>query len=151
NGCQPGTQPARCRRCNGQGTVIMSQGFFRVHQTCPACGGRGDFITDPCGTCHGQGRVELRCSLDVAIPPGIDTGTRMRLTGEGEAREPGAPRGYLYCTVRVKDHSLFHRDGTSLVCQVPITFSQAALGGDIQVPSQDGPLTHSLKRGIQSG
>lgn len=151
NGCQPGTQPVRCRRCNGQGAVIMSQGFFRVQQACRACGGRGAVITDPCSGCHGRGRVEMRRQLDVAIPPGVDTGTRIRLSGEGEAGEPGAPRGDLYCTVRVKDHPLFHRDGNHLVCQVPVTFSQAALGGDLEVPTLDGPITHTLKRGIQSG
>lgn len=151
NGCKPGTQPARCRRCNGQGAVVMSQGFFRVQQTCRACGGRGAVITDPCGACHGHGRVEMRRTLEVAIPPGVDTGVRIRLTGEGEAGERGAPRGDLYCTIRVKDHPFFHRDGANLVCQVPITFSQAALGGEIQVPSLDGPLTHALKRGVQSG
>src|SRR5262249_25029543 len=89
--------------------------------------------------------------LDVSIPPGVDTGTRIRLTGEGEAGQPGAPRGDLYCSVRVKDHPLFQRDGNHLVCRVPVTFSQAALGGDLEVPTLDGPLTHTLKRGIQSG
>src|SRR5438067_214887 len=151
NGCKPGTQPARCRRCNGQGAVVMSQGFFRVQQACRACGGRGAVITDPCAACHGHGRVEMRRALEVAVPPGVDTGVRIRLTGEGEAGDRGAPRGDLYCTIRVKDHPLFHRDGANLVCQVPITFSQAALGGEIQVPTLDGPMTHTLKRGIQSG
>ncbi len=151
NGCQPGTQPARCRHCNGQGAVLMSQGFFRVQQTCRACGGRGTVITDPCKTCHGHGRVEMRRTLDVSIPPGVDTGTRIRLTGEGEAGQPGAPRGDLYCGVRVKEHPLFQRDGNHLVCRVPITFSQAALGGDLEVPTLDGPITHKLKRGVQSG
>jgi molecular chaperone DnaJ len=151
SGCQPGTQPAMCRRCNGQGAVVMSQGFFRVQQTCRACGGRGSVITDPCTTCHGEGRVEVRRSIDVAIPPGVDTGTRIRLSGEGEAGDPGAPRGDLYCTIRVRDHALFQRDGTNLICRVPITFSQAALGGDIEVPTLDGPITHTLKRGIQGG
>jgi molecular chaperone DnaJ len=151
SGCRPGTQPVRCRRCNGQGAVIMSQGFFRVQQTCRACGGRGVVITDPCTTCHGQGRVEAQRSLEVTIPPGVDTGTRVRMSGEGEAGEVGAPRGDLYVTIRVKDHPLFHRDGNNLICQVPVTFSQAALGAEMEVPSLDGPIAHSLKRGIQSG
>jgi molecular chaperone DnaJ len=151
SGCQPGTQPVRCRRCNGQGAVIMSQGFFRVQQTCRACGGRGVVITDPCMTCHGHGRVEARRSLDVAIPPGVDTGTRIRLGGEGETGEIGASRGDLYVTIRVREHTLFQRDGNNLICQVPITFSQAALGAEIEVPSLDGPVSHKLKHGIQSG
>jgi molecular chaperone DnaJ len=151
NGCRKGTQPAPCRRCNGQGVVIQSQGFFRVQQTCRGCGGSGRIITDPCPVCSGRGRVAARRTLEVAVPPGIDTGNRIRLSGEGEAGAPGAPRGDLYCVIRVREHVLFQRDGTHLICQVPITFSQAALGGEIQVPTLDGPLAHSLRRGIQSG
>jgi molecular chaperone DnaJ len=90
-------------------------------------------------------------TLDVSIPPGVDTGTAVRLTGEGEAGDPGAPRGDLYCLVRVREHALFQRDGPHLLCQVPITFSQAALGGDIEVPTLDGPISHALKKGTQSG
>ena len=151
SGCRRGTNPATCRRCNGRGVVIQSQGFFRVQQTCRGCGGRGAIITDPCPECHGNGRVLVRRSIEVAIPPGVDNGTRIRLSGEGEAGEPGAPRGDLYCLIRVKDHPFFQRDGNHLICQVPITFSQAALGGEIQVPTLDGPVTHKLKRGLQSG
>jgi molecular chaperone DnaJ len=151
NGCRRGTQPGFCRRCAGQGVVVVSQGFFRVQQTCRNCGGRGAIITDPCPACHGRGRVAARRSLDVAIPPGVDTGNSIRLSGEGEAGDPGAPRGDLYCRLRVREHPFFHRDGTNLVCQVPITFSQAALGGDIEVPTLEGAIAHTLKRGSQSG
>jgi molecular chaperone DnaJ len=151
SGCRRGTNPATCRRCGGQGVVIQSQGFFRIQQTCRGCGGRGAVITDPCSGCHGSGRTLSRCSIDVAIPPGVDTGTRIRLTGEGEVGEPGAPRGDLYCVIRVHEHPFFQRDGTTLVCQVPITFSQAAIGGDIQVPTLDGAIEHRLRGGIQGG
>jgi molecular chaperone DnaJ len=150
-GSRRGSQPATCRRCHGHGVVVQGQGFFRLQQTCPGCGGRGVVITDPCQTCYGQGRIEVRKCIDINVPPGVDNGTRIRITGEGEAGEPGAPRGDLYCLIRVREHSIFERDGQHLICRVPITISQAALGGDIQVPMLDGALTHSLARGVQSG
>jgi molecular chaperone DnaJ len=150
-GAKPGTRPVTCRRCGGRGAVIQGQGFFRIQQTCPGCGGRGAVITDPCDSCYGQGRVEVRRTLEVAIPPGVDNGNRIRLPGEGEAGEPGAPRGDLYCQVRVREHSIFERDASHLICRVPVTFSQAALGGPIEVPTLDGPITHNLPRGTQAG
>jgi molecular chaperone DnaJ len=150
-GCRRGTQPAACRRCNGQGVVLLSQGFFRIQQTCNGCGGRGVIITDPCPTCQGRSHVVARRSLDVPVPAGVDTGNRIRISGEGEAGEPGAPRGDLYCAIRVRDHPFFHREGTSLICQVPITFSQAALGAEIDVPTLDGVISHTIKHGTQSG
>jgi molecular chaperone DnaJ len=151
SGSRRGTQPAGCRNCQGRGVVNLRQGFFQIQQTCRGCGGSGHVITDPCPTCRGNGRVLARRNLEVAIPPGVDNGTRIRLSGEGEAGDPGAPRGDLYCLIRVREHSLFQRDGNNLICQVPITFSQAALGGDIEVPTLGGAITHRLKRGIQSG
>jgi molecular chaperone DnaJ len=150
-GAGRGTRPATCRRCNGHGVVVQSQGFFRVQQTCRGCGGTGTIITDPCSTCFGRGRVLAKRTLDVAVPPGVDTGTAVRLAGEGEAGDPGAPRGDLYCVIRVREHALFQRDGNHLICRVPITFSQAALGGDLEVPTLDGRITHPLKRGTQGG
>ncbi len=129
----------------------MSQGIFRLQQTCPGCGGRGTVITDPCANCHGHGRIEVRRSVAVPVRPGIDTGDRMRISGEGEAGEPGAPRGDLYVVFRVREHPLFQRDGPNLICRVPVTISQAALGAEIEVPTLDGPIKHTLKRGIQSG
>jgi len=146
-----GTRPTPCRRCNGHGVVIQSQGFFRVQQTCRACGGTGTIISDPCQACHGQGRVVAKRTIEVAIPAGVDNGTAIRLSGEGEAGDPGAPRGDLYCVVHVREHAFFKRDGTHLICHVPITFSQAALGAEIEVPTLDGPLLHTLKHGTQSG
>jgi molecular chaperone DnaJ len=151
SGAKRGTRPAECRRCRGQGVVLMSQGIFRLQQTCPGCGGRGSVITDPCPGCHGHGRVNVRRTIAVNIRAGVDTGDRVRVSGEGEAGDPGAPRGDLYCLVRVREHPLFHRDGPNLLCQVPITISQAALGAEIEVPTLDGPITHALKRGVQSG
>jgi molecular chaperone DnaJ len=150
-GARKGSRPATCKQCGGQGAVLRSLGgFMRVQQTCPGCGGRGTIITDPCGTCHGRGRVQVQRVIEVAIPPGVDTGMRIPLQGEGEAGDPGAPRGDLFCRLHVLEHSLFKRDGDTLICQVPITFSQAALGGDIEVPTLDGPITQSIKAGIQS-
>lgn len=151
SGCRKGTQPAPCRRCNGQGVVIQSQGFFRIQQTCRGCGGRGAVITDPCSSCQGRARIVVRRTIEVKIPPGVDSGNVLRLAGEGEAGDPGAPRGDLECVIRVREHPFFHREGQHLVCQVPITFSQAALGGDIEVPTLNGAIPHTLKRGMQSG
>jgi molecular chaperone DnaJ len=150
-GARKGSKPAVCRQCGGQGAVLRSLGgFMRVQQTCPGCGGRGSIVTDPCGGCHGRGRVQVQRTIEVGIPPGVDTGMRIPIPGEGEAGDPGAPRGDLYCRLHVREHLLFKRDGDTLVCQVPITFSQAALGGEIEVPTLDGPMTYSLKAGIQS-
>jgi molecular chaperone DnaJ len=152
SGCRRGTQPSTCRRCNGQGAVIMSQGFFRVQQTCRTCGGRGSVIVDPCPTCQGRGRVVARRTLEVNVPGGVDTGNRIRVGGEGEAGDPGAPRGDLYCLIRVKPHSFFQRDGTHLICQYQVTFSQAALGTEIEIPTlTGGMIRHEIKRGLQSG
>jgi molecular chaperone DnaJ len=150
-GARRGTSPATCRACGGHGVVIRSQGFFRMQQTCRGCGGRGVVITDPCPTCHGRGRVVARRTLEVNVPPGVDNGMRIPLRGEGEAGQPGAPRGDLVLEIHVREHSIFKREGDHLVCQVPLTVSQAALGGEIQVPTLDGPINHTLKRGIQSG
>jgi molecular chaperone DnaJ len=151
DGARRGTRPTICRRCQGHGVVLVNQGFFRLQQTCTGCGGRGAIITDPCPACHGEGRVEMRRTLDIEIPPGVDNGTRVRVTGEGEAGAPHGPRGDLYCLIRVREHPLFQREGPHLICQVPITFSQAALGGPIEVPTLDGTITHTLKAGVQSG
>jgi molecular chaperone DnaJ len=122
-----------------------------LQQSCRGCGGAGVIITDPCSGCNGYGRITVQRTLEIKVPPGVDTGIVLGVEGEGEAGDPGAPRGNLECVVRVKDHGLFHRDGLNLVCQVPITFSQAALGAELEVPTLDGPVTQPLKRGMQSG
>jgi molecular chaperone DnaJ len=151
NGSRRGTRPAQCKRCNGNGVLIQNQGFFRVQQTCRACNGAGTVVSDPCPACSGAGRTRAQRVLDINIPAGVDTGTAIRISGEGEAGDPGAPRGDLYCVIRVRDHALFQRQDQHLVCQVPISFSQAALGGEIEVPTLDGPVTKQLERGTQHG
>lgn len=150
-GAKPGTKPATCRRCGGQGAVILNQGFISVQQTCRACDGRGQVITDPCPTCRGNGRVEVKRTIEVEIPPGVDTGNRIRYAGEGDAGDPGAPRGDLEFVIRVREHKFFHRDGHNLVCQWPVTFAQAALGGPIEITTLTGQkVVHELPRGIQT-
>jgi molecular chaperone DnaJ len=152
SGAKRGSQPSTCRRCSGQGVVIQGQGFFRIQQTCNGCGGRGVVITDPCPGCHGGGRIEATRSIVVNIPPGVDNDMSIRLNGEGEAGAPGAPPGDLYCVMRVRKHPLFQRDGLDLHCELPITISQAALGGAIEVPTLEGKmLSHTLGRGMQTG
>lgn len=152
SGAKPGTRPATCRRCGGHGVVIQGQGFFRIQQTCGACGGQGAVITDPCPTCHGRGSVEMERKLTVNVPPGVDNDVSIRISGEGEAGERGAPPGDLYCVLRVRKHPLFVRHGQDLHCEIPVTISQAALGRPIEVPTLDGQfVTQALKRGTQSG
>ncbi len=138
SGAKKGTQAKNCPTCHGAGQVTMRQGFFAVQQTCPTCSGRGKIIPDPCTKCHGDGRVEKTKTLSVKIPAGVDTGDRIRLAGEGEAGQFGAPAGDLYVQVHVKEHPIFVRDGNNLYCDVPISFSTAALGGEIDVPTLDG-------------
>jgi molecular chaperone DnaJ len=152
SGAKPGTRPTTCRRCGGHGVVVQGQGFFRIQQTCGACGGQGAVITDPCRACHGRGTIEVERALTVDIPPGVDNDVSIRLSGEGEAGERGAPPGDLYCVLRIRKHPLFVRRGADLHCEVPVTISQAALGRPIEVPALDGQfVTQNLKRGTQSG
>ena len=151
NGCKKGTQPSPCRQCKGQGVVLMSQGFFRIQQTCRGCGGSGVIIADPCGKCRGWGRVDMSRTLEVPLPAGIFDGAGLNIQGEGNAGAPGGPRGDLLCEVRVREHPLLHRDGDHLFCRVPITFSQAALGGEVLIPTLEGTINYSLPTGLQSG
>lgn len=151
SGCKKGTQPAQCRQCKGQGVVLVSQGFFRIQQTCRGCGGSGVIITDPCGKCRGWGKMDAERSLDLNLPPGVFDGFAFRLQGEGSAGAPGGPRGDLICELHVREHPLLHRDGDHLYCRVPITFSQAALGGAVLIPTLEGTIEHALPSGLQSG
>jgi molecular chaperone DnaJ len=152
SGARRGTQPATCRRCNGQGVVIQGQGFFRIQQTCGNCRGRGTVVTDPCPTCHGAGRVQVTRELSLPIPAGVDDGAMLCAHGEGEAGEPGAPRGDLYVVIRVRPHPLFLRRGADLHCEMPITFSQAALGAPVEVPTLNGKVLNlQVLRGSQTG
>ena len=151
-GAKPGTGAERCRGCNGHGKVRAQQGFFMVERTCPTCHGAGQVIADPCGRCHGEGRVDKHKTLAVTIPAGVDEGTRIRLSGEGEAGARGAPPGDLYIFLHVKRHAVFERDGTTLFTRVPISFTTAALGGTVEVPGLDRQ-NHEFRipAGIQSG
>ncbi|WP_137167434.1 molecular chaperone DnaJ [Salinimonas lutimaris] len=151
SGAKKGTSPKTCPTCHGQGQVQMRQGFFAVQQTCPTCSGRGKIIADPCNSCHGQGRVEKTKTLSVKIPAGVDTGDRIRLNGEGEAGEAGAPAGDLYVQVHVRQHNIFTRDGSNLYCEVPLSFTTAALGGELQVPTLDGKVKLKVAPETQTG
>ena len=151
-GAEPGTGTRRCNLCGGHGQVRAQQGFFMVERTCPTCQGRGEVIEKPCGACRGEGRVDQAQKLDVAVPPGVDTGTRIRLSGKGEAGPFGAPPGDLYIFLHIRRHPVFERDGTTLITRAPITFTSAALGGEIEIPGLDGQIhTIIIPSGIQSG
>ncbi|MCL1126768.1 molecular chaperone DnaJ [Shewanella surugensis] len=150
-GAKKGTSATTCGTCHGNGQVQMRQGFFAVQQACPTCHGRGKIIKDPCQHCHGEGRVEKSKTLSVKIPAGVDNGDRVRLTGEGEAGEFGAPAGDLYVQVSVREHAIFTRDGNNLYCEVPISYSTAALGGEIEVPTLDGKVSLKIPTETQTG
>ncbi|MGB0659625.1 MAG: molecular chaperone DnaJ [Mangrovicoccus sp.] len=151
-GAEGGAEPVTCPTCSGMGKVRAQQGFFTVERTCPTCGGLGQIIKNPCGSCGGQGRVQKERSLSVNIPAGVETGTRIRLAGEGEAGLRGGPTGDLYIFIEVEEHPLFLRDGTQLYCRVPVGMTTAALGGDIEVPTIDGGRSRvKIPNGSQSG
>jgi molecular chaperone DnaJ len=150
-GSAKGAKPATCDTCRGAGQVRMQQGFFTVQQTCPRCNGRGQVVTDPCGSCRGQGRLRKQKTLSVKVPSGVDTGDRIRLSGEGEAGRNGGPPGDLYVEVRVLDHPIFERDGAHLSCEVPVSFATATLGGSIEVPTLGGNATIKVPPETQSG
>jgi len=152
SGAAPGTGTRDCNLCKGHGKVRAKQGFFVVERPCPNCHGRGEVIESPCGNCRGEGRLDLPQSLQVDIPPGVDTGTRIRLSGKGEAGPRGAPPGDLYIFIHVRQHGVFQREGTTLLTRVPISFTTAALGGSVEIPDLDGETnTIDIPAGIQSG
>ncbi|NKB38417.1 MAG: molecular chaperone DnaJ [Gammaproteobacteria bacterium] len=150
-GAKKGSEPVSCTTCNGVGQVRMQQGFFSVQQTCPQCRGAGKMIKDPCTACRGQGRVRDNKTISVKVPPGVDTGDRIRLSGEGEAGQNRGPSGDLYVDVAVKEHSIFTRDDSDLHCEVPISFATAALGGEFEVPTLDGRVKLKIPAESQSG
>jgi molecular chaperone DnaJ len=150
-GAKAGTSPKTCGTCQGQGVVQMRQGFFSVQQTCPHCRGTGKVITDPCSPCHGQGKIKRQKTLEIKIPAGIDDGMRIRSTGNGEPGTNGGPPGDLYIEIRIKKHDVFQRDGDDLHCAVPISFTTAALGGEISVPTLSGEAAIDLPEGTQTG
>jgi molecular chaperone DnaJ len=149
NGARPGTKVATCTTCHGHGVVQMRQGFFSVQQTCPQCKGNGKLIPDPCPNCHGVGKTKNNKTLEVKIPAGIDDGMRIRSTGNGEPGTNGGPPGDLYIEIRVKKHEIFERDGDDLHCVVPISFTTAALGGEINVPTLAGKAAIDIPEGTQ--
>ncbi|MBK6359755.1 MAG: molecular chaperone DnaJ [Comamonadaceae bacterium] len=150
-GAKPGTKPITCTTCHGAGAVQMRQGFFSVQQTCPQCQGKGKIIPEPCTSCHGQGKIKKQKTLEVKIPAGIDDGMRIRSTGNGEPGTNGGPPGDLYIEIRLKKHDIFERDGDDLHCQVPLSFTTAALGGEIEVPTLAGKAAIDIPEGTQAG
>ncbi len=152
SGAEPGTSASNCPTCDGVGRVRQQQGFFTIERTCPTCGGEGATITSPCKNCGGSGVKQQSKSLKVKIPAGIETGRRIRLSGEGEAGQRGGPKGDLYVLVSVKPHKLFKRDGANLFCRVPITVTKAALGGELEVPTIEGKKSKvKIPAGTQTG
>ena len=150
-GSEPGRHKETCRHCNGRGVIVTSSGFFHVQQDCPSCGGRGEIITHPCRACRGTGLVKNRKQLTLKIPPGVETGSRMRLAGRGEGGARGAPAGDLYVMLHVRPHSLFQRQGSDLFCEVPVSLDVALLGGEIQVPTIEGWANLKLAPGTENG
>ena len=152
SGAAGGSEPSTCPTCSGMGKVRASQGFFTVERTCPSCSGMGQVISNPCSSCGGQGRSNEDRSLSVNVPAGVETGTRIRLSNEGEAGLRGGPAGDLYIFIEVREHKIFQRDGNSLFCRIPVSMSGAALGGDIEVPTMDGGRSRvKIPAGSQSG
>jgi molecular chaperone DnaJ len=151
SGAAAGSQPSTCPQCRGQGQVRFQQGFFTVARTCPQCRGAGKVITKPCQTCRGAGRVAKERKITVKIPAGIATGQQLRLQSEGEAGSAGGPAGHLFVVVHVQEHEFFRRDGMNLFCEIPVNFTTVALGGDVQVPTLDGPETVKVPEGTQTG
>jgi molecular chaperone DnaJ len=151
SGARPGSTPESCDYCGGHGRVVQSQGIFSLQTTCPACRGEGQIIRDKCEGCRGAGRMPSSVTLDVKIPAGVDTGMRLCLRGEGESGSQGGGRGDLYVEIDVREHSLFQREGPHLICQVPITFSQAALGSEIDIPVLEGRHSLDIPAGTQPG
>lgn len=151
-GADGGSEPQTCPTCSGMGKVRAQQGFFTVERTCPTCSGTGQIIQNPCSACNGHGRIERERALSVNIPAGVETGTKIRLAGEGEAGMRGGPSGDLYIFVEVSEHNLFQREGTQLYCQVPVSMTAAAMGGEIEVPTIDGGRSRvKIPAGSQSG
>jgi molecular chaperone DnaJ len=151
SGARAGSRPATCSYCGGRGQVVQSTGIFRVQTTCPSCHGAGHVVKDPCAKCRGAGYVSRRVKRDVIIPAGVDHQMRVRLTGEGEPSPNGGPAGDCYCVILIDEHPLFHRDGQDLIVRLPISYSQAALGATVEVPTLEGRGPLDVPRGTQSG
>jgi molecular chaperone DnaJ len=150
-GAREGTHPSPCPACGGRGEIVQSHGFFSVRSTCGRCGGQGQIVSSPCPDCHGTGRTRRHVEIKVRVPAGIDDGTRLRLAGEGEPGPEGRYRGDLYVDVFVRPHPFFHRQGDDLLCEIPVPFTIAALGGEVEAPTLDGKTTVKVPRGTQGG
>jgi molecular chaperone DnaJ len=150
-GAEPGSGHKTCATCHGRGQVVMSRGFFSVAQTCPKCGGAGRTVDRPCRTCHGDGRMEKTSRIKIRVPAGVDTGTRLRSSGNGEGGVRGGPSGDLYVVLHVREHEVFERDGDDLLCEVPIQFAQATLGSEVEVPTLSGKSSIRVPAGTQTG
>lgn len=151
SGAKPGSSPMTCSTCGGAGQVIMGQGFLKIQQNCPKCHGEGTIIKNPCTQCQGNGRIKKSKTLAVKIPSGVDTGDRIRLNGEGEAGTNGGPYGDLYVEMHIESHPIFKREGNNLSCEVPINFTLAALGGEIEIPSLEGKVKLKIPAETQTG
>lgn len=151
SGCKAGTAPAKCSTCMGRGQVMTTQGFFRMQTACPTCRGRGTVVRDPCAVCSGQGRMLKEVVRELSVPAGVDTGMQLCLRGEGEAGQNGGPRGDLYVEIEVREHQLFKRDGQDLNYRLPVTFAQAALGAEIEIPTLKGREMLKIRPGTQPG
>ncbi|MFH1146182.1 MAG: molecular chaperone DnaJ [Pseudomonadota bacterium] len=150
-GCKSGSHPATCPTCRGRGQVVRAEGFFRISTPCPHCRGTGNIIANPCTSCAGSGRTRVRKKVSFKIPAGVDTGTRLHLRGEGEGGDRGGPPGDLYVVLHVEPHEFFERDGLDILCQVPVSFTQAALGDQIEVETLKGMKKVAIPQGLQSG
>jgi molecular chaperone DnaJ len=150
-GAKPGTSSAPCAQCGGRGQIYRNQGFFTMGLACPKCRGAGTTIESPCTTCSGQGRTEQKVEIKIDVPAGVEDGMQLRVNGEGDAGDPGAPRGSLYCVVREKEHKMFQRNGADVLCELPFTFAQLALGDEVEVPTLRGRATMTLPPGTASG
>jgi len=150
-GCAPGTSPEICRTCQGRGQITQSTGFFTISSTCPQCGGHGKFISKPCNNCSGTGKETIKKNVQLKIPAGVETGSRLRLRGEGESGDYGGPNGDLYVFLHVEDHDFFVRSGDDVICRVPISFIQASLGATIEVPSLQDKENLKIPKGTQNG
>ncbi|VFN03663.1 MAG: molecular chaperone DnaJ [Candidatus Kentron sp. G] len=151
SGLKPGKEPQNCKACGGRGQIRIQQGFFSIQQTCPQCRGEGRIVTDPCNTCGGQGRIRDKKTISVDIPPGVDNGNRIRLSGEGEPGSKNGPPGDLYVDIHIREHPIFTRDDTTLYCEVPISFAAATLGGELEVPTLQDRVNLKIPPETQSG
>jgi molecular chaperone DnaJ len=151
SGAKPGTKPTVCQQCRGSGQIRFQQGFFTIAKTCGTCNGQGSVISSPCADCNGAGARRRTHTLSLRIPPGVDTGSRLKLRGEGESGGNGGPPGDLYVLIRAADHPIFVRDGVDVVCEVPVSVVQAALGTKLEIPTLDGPRKLEVPAGTQSG